>query len=231
MKNFQIHRSNLLTQSRRGGFLQGCLIVLAILLVLAIGVGVFVAMSWRGWAATGMSAVATEVINESDLPESEKPEVIAVFDEVTEAFRAKNITLEELASIFENPEDMPVLSMGMVMQFEGAYVNASGLSDEEKADASLTLNRVSQGLVSKQLSFDDATDILSPVTTTDADGDHQLLMPNQTTDEQIREVITNAKTAVDEAGIPEERVEVDLSEELRKHIEDTLGRKIGDPKP
>lgn len=229
--NCLTQRTNLLHHSRRGAFLQGCLIVLAILLVLAIGVGVYVAMSWRGWAATGMSAIATEVVNESDLPENEKPEIIAVFDEVSEAFRAKNITLEELASIFENPKEMPVLSMGMVMQFEGAYINASGLSDEEKAEGHLVLNRVSQGLVSKTLSFDEAEDILGPVTTTDAEGNSELVKPAQATDDQIRKVLANAKNAVEKAGVPEERVEVDLSEELRKHIEQTIGRKIGDPKP
>ena len=37
---------------RRGGFLKGCLITLAILLVLAAAAGIYVALHWKGWAAS-----------------------------------------------------------------------------------------------------------------------------------------------------------------------------------
>jgi len=216
------------SMSRRGGIVQGCLIVVAILLIIGIVGGVFIAMNARDWAASGMSAVAKEVVNESDLPAAEKPEIIAVFDEVAEAFRNKKVTLEELASIFEDPENTPVFGLGMVMQFEGAYLPPSGLTDEEKADASLQLNRVEQALAAGQLTFKDATDILDPVTVDEGDGDNRLLMPNETNVEQIREVVANAKAAADKVGIPAERDEIDLSEEFRRHIEETLGRKIGE---
>lgn len=215
------------TLTRRGGMLQGCLIVVAILLVIAIAVGIFVAMNWRGWSASAMSAVATEVINESDLPDSEKPEIIAVFDEVAEGFRNKQVTFDELVDIFEGFEDAPVFWIGLTMQFEGAYVQPSGLSDEEKADAALTLNRVCQGLDNGQLTAQDAKDMLDPVTVDDADGEGQLLMPDETTDEQIREVIASARTKADTAGIPAEHVEIDLSEEFREYIEERLGRPLG----
>lgn len=215
------------TLSRRGGMLQGCLIVVAILVVIGIAVGIFAAMNWRDWAADLMSVAAKEVINESDLPGSEKPEIIAVFDEVAEGFRNKQVTFEELGDIFEGFEDAPVFWIGLTMQFEGSYVQPSGLSDEEKADAALTLNRVCQGLDNGQLTAQDAKDMLDPVTADDADGEGELLMPDETTDEQVREVIAGALAKVDAAGIPASSVEIDLSEEFREYIEERLGRPLG----
>jgi hypothetical protein len=44
--------------SRRGGVLKGCLIAVAIIVALGVIGGIFVAMNFRGWAATGMAALA-----------------------------------------------------------------------------------------------------------------------------------------------------------------------------
>jgi hypothetical protein len=221
----KIHNTR--SMSRRGGILQGCLIAVAIVFVLVIAGGIFVYMNARGWSASLMQTVAVEAVNQSDLPESEKPEIIAVFEDLTEAFRNGDVTLEELAGVFEDPQESPAFAMGLVMQFEGAYVGQSGLGDDEKAAAKLTLNRTAQGLADGRLSWDQATDILKPVTVKDADGDDDLLMPDETNDEQIRAVIANAEAAVTEAGITDAYKEIDLSEEFRKHIEARLGRTIG----
>jgi hypothetical protein len=213
--------------SRRGGILQGCLIAVAIVLVLVIAGGIFVYMNARGWSASLMQTVAVEAVNQSDLPESEKPEIIAVFDDLSESFRSGDVTLEELIEVFTDLDKTPVFALGTVLQFEGAYVGKSGLTDEQKAAAKLTLNRVAQGLADNRLSWDQATAILKPVTVKDANGDDDLLMPDETNDEQIREVIANAEAAVTEAGITDAYKEIDLSEEFRKHIEARLGRTIG----
>ncbi len=221
----RVHNAHLPT--RRGGILQGCLIAAALVVILIIAVGIYVSMNARGWAATGMQTVATEIVKQADLPDSEKPEIIAVFNDLTEAFRNGDVTLEELASIFEDPEKNSAFAMGLVMHFEGAYVGRSGLGEEEKSAAKLTLNRVAQGLADGRLNWDKATEILKPVTTRDANGNPDLLMPGQTSDEQIREVIANAAAANIEAGITDAYKEIDLSEEFRTHIEKRLGRSIG----
>lgn len=212
---------NMGSMSRRGGVLKGCLIVVAILVAIGIVGGIFVAMNFRDWAATGLSAVAKEAVNQSNFPAAEKPEIIAVFDETTEAFRNKQITYEELGSIFENFEQSTAFGLGMVMEFEGGYIDRSGLTAEEKTDAKLQLNRVCQALSSDQMNGTEARNVLQPVM---QDGE----MNDAATDEQIREVVANAKAAADKVGIPAERDEVDLSEEFRKHIEERLGRKIGE---
>ena len=216
------------TLSRHGGILQGCLIAVAIVFILLVAVLVFVVMNIRGWAAGVMQAVSEEAIKQSDLPETEKPEIIAIFDEFANSFKDGDVTWEELFEVFKDPDKSPVIAMGVVMQFEGAYVGASGLSDEEKEAAKLTLNRTAQGLASGALDWDQAGDILEPVTVHDDDGGHTLLGPSKATDDQIREVIALASAAVEEAGITDEYVEIDLSEEFRKHIEDRLGRAIGE---
>jgi hypothetical protein len=221
----KIHNTR--SMSRRGGILQGCLIAAAIVVVLVIAGGIFVYMNARGWSASLMQTVAVEAVNQSDLPESEKPEIIAVFDDLSESFRSGDVTLEELIEVFTDLDKTPVFALGTVLQFEGAYVGKSGLTDEEKAAAKLTLNRTAQGLADDRLSWDQAKAILKPVTVIDEDGNSELLMPGETSDEQIREVIANATATNTEAGITDEYKEIDLSEAFRAHIEDRLGRPFG----
>lgn len=212
---------NMGSMSRRGGIVQGCIVVVVILLVLGIIGAIIIAMNARGWAASAMSAVAKEAVNQSNFPAAEKPEIIAVFDEATDAFRNKQITLEELGTIFENLEQSNAFGLGLVMEFEGGSIDGSGLTAEEKTDAKLQLNRVAQGLASDQISGSEARQVLGPVM---ANGE----VNDGSTDEQVRSVVANAKAAADKVGIPAERDEIDLSEEFREYIEGALGRKIGE---
>ena len=217
---------NTRSMSRRGGILQGCLIAVGILLVLAIAGGIFVYMNARGWMASGMQKAAEMVIEQSDLPASEKPEIVAVFDDLTDAFRQGDVTLEELREVLDGIDRTPVFALGMVMQFEGAYVKPSDLTDDEKAAAKLTLNRTAQALADDRLNWDQAEAILAPVTVDDGHGGQELLAPNQTTDEQIRAVIAKAEATNTEAGITDAYTEIDLSEAFRAHIEERIGHTI-----
>jgi hypothetical protein len=123
-------------------------------------------------------------------------------------------------------EQSSAFGLGMIMEFEGGYVDASGLSDEEKADAKLQLNRVAQALADDLLNGADAGNVLQPVMQ-----NGEMIDQSAATDEQVRAVVANARAAADKVGASGERSEIDLSEEFREYIEKTLGRTIGEAPP
>ena len=120
----------------------------------------------------------------------------------------------------------PAIPMGLVIQFEETYVVSSGLSSAEKMAANLNLNRLARGLSGGQIDWEIVDEILAPISEPDEDGDQRLKSPEEVSDDAIRDVILTVKTAADQAGIAEEKVEIDISDEFKKSVEEALGRTI-----
>ena len=74
-------------RSRWTTCLFGCLGVLALLIVMAVIVGVWASRHWRGWFADFGSQAIDQGIDASDLPPQEKAEVKAQVDRVAKEFR------------------------------------------------------------------------------------------------------------------------------------------------
>lgn len=214
-------------QRRRGGIAVGCLIAAAVVLVILIAVGVFVALNMKNWAADGLTFIASEGIRQADLPEQEKPELIAIIEQVRDEFKAGSITIEEMQTVMESLTTSPAIYIGSVMVFDAQYVQRSKLPDAERAAGALALNRYAQGMADGSLQWSDAETVLAPIMTTDANGNKRMKEPSAVTDEEIRAVIADAKAKADELGIPEETAEIDLSDELKNAIEESLGRPLG----
>jgi hypothetical protein len=122
--------------------------------------------------------------------------------------------------------DCPAIAMGIVVQFEASYVESSSLSDGEKAEAKLSLNRFAQGLTSGAIGWEEIEAIVAPISETDAEGDMTLKDPARVTDAEIREVVAAVKLAADRADIPGIPLEIDISESFRQTIEQALERPL-----
>ena len=72
-------------------------------------------------------------------------------------------------------------------------------------------------------SIDQATaeEIMAEITETSPSGEVQV--KEDLSDEELRSFLAKAKTAADEAGVPEEVPEVDPSDEIRKVIDEAMG--------
>ena len=68
--------------------------------------------------------------------------------------------------------------------------------------------------------------ILTGISYIGEDGTHHLKAPSQVSDEEIREVLVEVKNAADAAGISEMKVEIDISDEFKKSVEQALGRSL-----
>jgi len=209
----------------RGGFIQGCLIALAVLVAVLVAAGVVVAFNFKSWMASGTAAVAKAVIDESELPETEKPEIKAIIDQLRDEVKAGTVTLEQVSEIFEGLPDSPVLAAGAALQFVGMYVEPSGLTDEEKADGVVTFDRLAFALSEGTIAWDDLEEILKPIAYKQDDS-LEFQDPKAVSDDELRQVIAQAREAADGAGVPAEVEKIDLSDTFAAYIEEKLGRPL-----
>lgn len=117
----------------------------------------------------------------------------------------------------------PILHVGMVMLAEEKYVKPSGLSDEEKADARRTLDRLARGVHEKKISETELEQVGAPITVTKPDGSTEL--KETVTDEELRAFLKLARDKADEHEVPDEPFDVNIAEELEKAIDSALEQK------
>lgn len=219
----------LMSVRRRGGVIQGCLIALGVILLLAIIAGIVVAMNFKNWSADLTAAGMRAMISESDLPASEKPEINAIIDEMRDDFKAGNITLKEIGAIFEGFETSPVLAAGATLQFQAMYVAPSQLTDEEKEAASVTFDRLAVAISEGAVKWENLDEVLKPIAYDAGNNNIEFQKPEAVSDDEVRQVIGQAQAAADAAGVPPVVAKIDLSDEFRRYIEDKLGRPLGTP--
>ena len=224
--NSKFHQSQWGSIMRREGLASGCLIAIIVTLAVLIGAGIYIASNFKHWAAEGVTVAMALVIQESALPDDEQSEIIGILHQLKEDFQNDDITLEELGLILEAIPNCPALSIGMMTQFEASYVIPSTLSDEEKIEANLTLNRFAQGLSGGTISWEEAHEVSEPLTEIDAEGKQTLKEPGEITEDEIRQMLVAAKQASDTAGIPGAKIEIDISDEFQKAIEEAIGRAL-----
>ncbi|MFK7882820.1 MAG: hypothetical protein AB8F26_01385 [Phycisphaerales bacterium] len=226
---------NLWRVHRRGNWLVGCGVVLAIFIVVLVGLGVFVAMNARSWAADGMDSMITAMVEEAPINEAEKAETLKVVEGFVQEFRDKKITLAQLGQIMEELPKSAVLPAGVAMGIGRAYFEESGLSDEEKADGQQQLARIAHGIGGGTLEQSDLIEVLQPLkakaTETNAfvlnlpdNSSIRIKNPDAVEDDELRAFIESVRSKADERELPPEPPEFDLSGELQKMIDVALGR-------
>ena len=229
-----VNRHKSIRPRNDGNLLVGCLIALAVVVVIVIIGVIVVAMNWKNWTADATVAIARESINESSLPQSEKPEMIAVIEDFTTRFKDGDITTERFFMTLAEVMASEVFPIGTAYAFDNGYVQASGLTDEEKADGSTQLMRIAQGLRDGDIPRADFEAVFQPAIDQEAAQDASFEMegeriellilrdPADVTDEQIKEVIESARTLADDNNVTGSPEMIDLSDALEAEIDASL---------
>lgn len=213
----------------RGNILVGCLAVLGVIVVLGIIAALVVWMNWRGWTASTMNAAMKAVVAETKLPAEQTGRINIQIDQLTDAFRNKDIGFEDLAKVAQAIENHPVLPVGMLEYVRLSHFQAAGITDEERAQGHLAVQRIQRALIEGQLVLKDLEPIIEPISQRDADGD---LQPMQNpTAPQLRLFTEEATKKADELGIPNEPYYVDIAEQIESLINNALGRQIVNAPP
>lgn len=219
-------RSSVKGLTPQSGIATTLLVGLIAVVLIFVAVGVYAAKNYKAWIAHGIAAGMNAVINASAIPGQEKAEVTRIISQLKEGYLAGEITMAELGLVLEAIGTCPALPIGLVVQFEQSYVVPSGLNSEEKMAAGFHLNRLARGLAEDRIDWSVAEQLLAPISDPGEDGKQHLRSPDQVSDHEILEVLVAAKNFADEAGISEEMVEIDISDEFLKSIEGALGRSL-----
>ena len=208
------------------GIANALLITIVAIFVIFVAAGVYAVKNRHIWIAHGITAAMNAVINNSGLPSQEKSQITEIIHQINQGYLAGEISTAELGLIFEDMAKCPALTIGLVTQFEQSYVVPSGLSSAEKLAADTHLNRLARGLSNGKIGWEIAETILAGISYVGDDGTHQLKAPAEVSDEEIRKVLVAIKNAADEAGISKVKVEIDISDEFKKTVEQALGRSL-----
>jgi hypothetical protein len=219
----QMNSNGLMSQT---GIANALLITIIVILVILVAAGVYAVKNRHIWIAHGITAAMNAVINNSELPSQEKSKLTEIIHQINKDYLAGEISTAELGLIFESMAKCPALTIGLVIQFEQSYVVPSGLSSAEKRAAGTDLNRLARGLSEGTIGWEIAETILAGISDTGEDGTYQLKAPAEVSDVEIRDVLAAVKNAADEAGISEMKVDIDISNEFRKSVEQALGRSL-----
>jgi hypothetical protein len=199
----------MLRHARTGGVLKVVLIVLALLAAIGIALGVWIAMSWRGWAATGMRNSVSTMLQQSQLPQEQRAVVSQRVDALAKEF-------EQMTSIAEEISQGPLMQAGVAWATHERFIAVSLLNDVEKADASLHLQRMARGMVEGTIPASVIDEVLAPIGTRDARGQWQ--PKGNASLEETKALVARVKAKADEAKIPVEPFTVDIAAELDKAI-------------
>jgi hypothetical protein len=198
----------------------GCLGML-LLLVVACGVGGWWVYNYLPGILIGKARDAmVQGVNESPLAEADKKEVVAQIDRVVDAYKAGEIDANELGQVIDEVAKSPVMASFIVYAMSEKYIAPSGLSDEEKADARLIMQRILRGIVEGKIDPDKLD--LSAVTVKQPDGKQEL--KEKITDEELRQLLVTLKKSADDAEIPDEPYQVRIGEEVRKAVDRALAK-------
>jgi hypothetical protein len=206
--------------------LTGCLIAFVVMLVLGALAAWWIWNNAASWAAGAGSQVAKEMINQTELPEEEKTDISLQIDRLADAGKAGELTLPQLSKFFQDFAQSPLMTTLAMSVIDKKYITPSGLSDEEKAEAQVTVQRFMRGAIDQKFNEAAMEKAMAPVS---EEREGQVVLREKVTDEELRAFLKNAKSEADAAGIPAEVESVDPSDEFKRLVDQTLGEAAAMP--
>lgn len=210
-------------QKRSGsGCLKGCLIACVVLLLLSAIAAIVIMRNWKSWAGAIATKTVEAMVEQSKLPEAEKQEIMAEVRRAADLLAEGKMSPEQMTRLFDGFMESPLFTSFFVTAIENEYLQPSGLDEEEKAEARVTLHRLIRGAVDKQIDEETLDNLLADVT--ERDGQGEMTLREKISDEELRTFLANAKQAVDDAGVAEDAPPIDPSDEIRRVVDEAMSQ-------
>ncbi|VAX39423.1 hypothetical protein MNBD_PLANCTO03-1860 [hydrothermal vent metagenome] len=222
-------------RDRKGSILTGCLVAVGLVVLLLVIGGVYAAMNWRSWVAAGIEQGMTTIIDEADLPPTDADAMKAEITTLMQDFQDKKISVDDLGNVFKEVTESPLMPAASIMLIDKQYIQASALTDEEKAEGSTQFSRFIRGLFAGDISRTKIDDVTEPIAYTGGPGgaamrinannlNIELKLPEDVAPDELRAFLANCKAAADDAGVAPGRYEIDMAAEFSAAIDRALGR-------
>ncbi len=202
--------------------MKGCLITLAILLVLAIVGGIIVAMNWKGWAASAMKSGVSQTLAQSSLPQDQKDRINARVNSFADDFKGGKIKLEQLEPVFKEFAEGPLFPLALIFAVDEQHIKNAALTDDEKKNGRRQLDRFVRGVYEKKIAGTAINDVLAPVSTPRPNGAPEI--KKSVTAEELKQFFANAKTRADDAKVPDEDFKLNIADEVDKVLDKASGK-------
>jgi len=220
--------------AREGKVLVGCLIAIGVVVLLAIIATVLAVMNWSKMVAWSFDKGTGMIVSQLPIDQSERAEVMDELSVLIGQYRDKEISFEQLGDQLGAIARTPGVQAGLISSAASSYINASPLSDEEKAAGENELQRLALGILDGTINPQALEDILAPLDggngssgdtitigvhfASSGKEEYRILKPSAVTKEQITQVIESARAEADEAGVDGTPVAIDLSDEIKKTL-------------
>jgi hypothetical protein len=182
----------------------------------------YVASNLDKWVVSFGREAIVAAINDSELPQDEKTDVIAQVDRLVNAYKEKKINQADLERVFNELQDAPALKALVLYGIEDDYLQDTELPEAEIEQGRRTFQRALRAVYEGKVS-DEAFYAVLP----DGDDDDVLrLAANNTAedsaDDDIRLTLAKLKVIADNAGIPDEPFQLDIGDEVKKLVDKAL---------
>ncbi len=91
--------------------------------------------------------VLIDEVEESDLAADDQDQVIVQIERVADAYSAGDLEMEKAVNFLNSFSKNPLFSLGTLAKVQNEHLPRSGLTDDEKQQASLTIDRVTRGVL------------------------------------------------------------------------------------
>lgn len=198
---------------------------LVLVLLIAAGIG-----GW--WIANNLQNVGGAVgamllkagVGELKLPDAQEQRIFDRIDQLALQIQNGEISEKEGEALIRNIFQGPLFPAAMAQIVERAYLDASGLDDEEKAAARLTIRRFTHGAVREMIPEDAMNSVLDFISTRNANNERQF--KDKLTDEELRAFLEAAKAAADDASVPDDVPAINFADEFDKAVDAALEKPV-----
>jgi hypothetical protein len=196
----------------------------------------YVASNLDRWLVGMGREALVSFVEESGLPPAEQDEVIAQIDRVVNAYRERKIDQSDLERILVELEDAPAMRVLALVGADEAYLSESGLNEQEQAAGRRTFQRVLRGVYEGKIEEESLYVALEGVGMTEEAGGTEAaagaadvtLVAGQSVptagDDDVRELLAKLKVMADNAQVPDEPFELDISDEIRQVVDKALAK-------
>jgi hypothetical protein len=207
--------------------LMGCLIMFAVLLVIAVLAGLWVRNHWRGWASDLGAVGMKQMVASSNLPVAQQQAIADQIDRVADGFKSGRLSVEQMGKIMEQISKSPLMASIMASAADKKYIANSGLSDAEKAEGRITVRRFARGVIDHKIDREATDATMAPISEPQSNGNIRL--KQIVSDEDLRAFLKAAKEQADKAGIPEQPETIDAAAEFKKIVDTAMGESGAPP--
>ena len=129
----------------------GCGVTLIVCVALCVGGVWWVKNNFDRMVARMGREFFVAMVNESEIPEEEKKEVITQIDRLVTAYDQRKIDQQDLQRMIEKMENSPIFVLIGSWGLDQAYLVPSGLSDEEQTAGRVAIERAMRGVIDKKI--------------------------------------------------------------------------------